>query len=42
VELPRWKTSSQGWDTLGYFGEVWKHRFVGGMCEEEPKFMLTW
>jgi hypothetical protein len=33
AELPRWKTSSQGWDTIGDFGEVWKRRSIGGMCE---------
>jgi hypothetical protein len=28
AEFPRWKTSSQEWDALGGFGEVWKHRSV--------------
>jgi hypothetical protein len=42
AEFPRWKTSSQEWDALGGFGEVWKHRSIGGMCEEEPKSVLAW
>jgi hypothetical protein len=42
AELQKWKTSNQGWDALEYFGEVWKHMSVGGMCEVELKFVLAW
>jgi hypothetical protein len=41
AEFPRWKTSSEGFDTFRGFGEVWKHGSVRGMCETKPKSMLA-